>query len=433
MLLKQGLGHHPHGLADPTPVVAFIVEHTLPPSTPVVTTIAEQARPADAFVDSIGVNVHLGYTDTSYRNYTEVIKPRLREAGIRHIRDGCPPAWNAQHMTRLNDLAACGVRALLICAPHAGTLEQIAATLKKLPASVEAVEGPNEPDGAGISYKGSGFPQGVRDYQDDLYAAIKGDAATRGLPVVATSMSNPESAAKLGLLHSADFANTHCYADGGPPGFRWDWYMTRCRANCERPVMATETGYHNAPKHTDGLWIPGISEAAAGRYISRLLPEYFARGVVRTYLYELLDLRDKPRDAESNFGILRANGTPKPAFTAVKNLIALVADPGAAFTPTSLPCTLSSERGALVKHLLLQKRDGRFELLLWGDLPAYDTKARRDQDPPPQPVLVRFDRPIRTARSYLPLQGAGAVQEFSATDRLAVEVPDHVLVLEISP
>ena len=38
-------------------------------------------------------------------------------------------------------------------------------------------------------------------------------------------MSNPESAAKLGLLHSADFANTHCYADGGPPGFRWDWYI----------------------------------------------------------------------------------------------------------------------------------------------------------------------------------------------------------------
>ena len=119
VLIKRGLGHHPHGLADPTPVVAFIVEHTLPPSTPVVTTIAEQARPADAFVDSIGVNVHLGYTDTSYRNYTEVIKPRLREAGIRHIRDGCPPAWNAQHMTRLNDLAACGSgRRCSICAAH---------------------------------------------------------------------------------------------------------------------------------------------------------------------------------------------------------------------------------------------------------------------------------------------------------------------------
>jgi hypothetical protein len=361
-----------------------------------------------------------------------VIKPRLREAGIRHVRDGCPPAWNKEHVARLNDLAAAGVRSLLICSPHSGTLEQIVATLKQVSASAEAVEGPNEPDGAGILYKGNRFPQGARDFQDDLFALIKRDAGTRGLPVVVTSMSNPESAAKLGLLRSADYANTHSYADGGPPGFRWDWYMARCRTNCDRPVMATETGYHNAPNHTDGLWIPGISEAAAGKYISRLLPEYFARGVVRTYLYELLDLGDNPRHAESNFGILRADGMPKPAFAAVKNLIALVADPGPAFTPGSFRCTFSSECPS-VNHLLLQKRDGRFELLLWTNAPAYDTKAKHDLAVPPQSVVARFDRPIRTARTYLPLCGAGPVQESSGTDRLAVEVPDHLLVLEITP
>jgi hypothetical protein len=322
---------------------------------------------------------------------------------------------------------------MLICSPNSGSLDQIQTTLQQVAASVEAVEGPNEPDGAGIAYKSNGFPQGVRNYQDDLFARLKRSSTLGRLPVVAASMSNPESSPKLGLLQSADYANTHCYADGGPPGFRWDWYMERCRRNCDRPVIATETGYHNAPNHTDGLWIPGISEAAAGKYISRLLPEYFVRGIVRTYLYELLDLRDNPRDAESNLGILRAGGAPKPAFTAVKNLIALLSDPGPAFAPATLRWTLSSFQGFPLRHLLLQKRDGRFELLLWTNSPVYDTKAKRDLDVPPQPVLVRFDRPIRAARSYLPLRGAAPVQEFSATDRLTVVVPDHVLVLEITP
>jgi pimeloyl-ACP methyl ester carboxylesterase len=433
VLIKQGLGHHPHGLTDPSPAVEFILKQTLPPGAPVVTALEEQAGPADAFADSIGVNVHLGYMDTSYRNYAEVIKPRLREAGIRHVRDGCPPAWNKEHMTRLNDLAASGVRSLLICSPNSGSLDEIVATLKKVSASVEAVEGPNEPDGAAVSYKGNGFPQGVRDYQDDLFVRLKPDAAVGRLPVVATAMSNPESSPKLGLLRSADYANTHCYADGGPPGFRWDWYMERCHRNCDRPVMATETGYHNAPSHADGLWIPGISEAAAGKYISRLLPEYFARGIVRTYLYELLDLRDDPRNAESSFGILRADGAPKPAFTAVKNLIARLADPGPAFTPGALRWTLSSRPSPLLRHLLLAKRDGHFELLLWMNPPAYDTKAKRDLDVPPQPVAVRFDRPVRAAAAYLPFQAAGMVHKFPATDRLTVEVPDHVLLLEITP
>ncbi len=29
---------------------------------------AEEARPADAFVDFIGLNTHLGYQDTTYRD-----------------------------------------------------------------------------------------------------------------------------------------------------------------------------------------------------------------------------------------------------------------------------------------------------------------------------------------------------------------------------
>src|SRR5512132_1412781 len=46
-----------------------------------------RALPADAFVNSIGVSVHLPYTDTAYARQAEIIA-RLRELGLRHIRDG---------------------------------------------------------------------------------------------------------------------------------------------------------------------------------------------------------------------------------------------------------------------------------------------------------------------------------------------------------
>ncbi len=49
---------------------------------------AESARAADAFVDFFGVNTHLGYYDTAYRDYEGIVKPRLLELSVRHIRDG---------------------------------------------------------------------------------------------------------------------------------------------------------------------------------------------------------------------------------------------------------------------------------------------------------------------------------------------------------
>ncbi len=46
------------------------------------------AKSADAFVDSIGVNTHLDYTESPYARFNDLIKPKLKELGVRHIRDG---------------------------------------------------------------------------------------------------------------------------------------------------------------------------------------------------------------------------------------------------------------------------------------------------------------------------------------------------------
>lgn len=393
----------------------------------------ETARPADTFVESIGVNVHLSYCDTAYSNYTGVIKPRLLEAGIRHIRDGCPSQNHTEFQDRLNDLGRSGVKSLLICSPHTGkTPSDIVAALRKVRESVGMVEGPNETDGAGLSYKGLEFPEATRAFQDELFAAVKGDAYLARLPVVMASISDPEKAPRLGRLESADYANTHCYAGGGPPGFRWNWYMDRCLTNIGRPIIASESGYHHATNHTDGHWIRGVTERASARYLPRLLVEYFARGIVRTYLYEFLDLRAQSDYSEANFGLLRWNGEPKPAYTAIKNLIALLRDPGPSFTTGSLELSINGDVEP-VRHLLLQRRDGCFYLLLWINAVSYDTKAKQDIKFAPQPTRVLFAKPIASAKTYTPLTGSDPVATFGQTTELMLQVPDHVLVVELQP
>jgi hypothetical protein len=49
--------------------------------------ISIQARPAEKFVDSMGINVHMESTQTPYVNYP-FINRSLRALGMRHFRDG---------------------------------------------------------------------------------------------------------------------------------------------------------------------------------------------------------------------------------------------------------------------------------------------------------------------------------------------------------
>ena len=100
---------------------------------------AEHARPADAFVDFLGVNTHLGYRDTAYGDYQGVIKPRLLELGVRHIRDG---TFNDEVLLKYLDLGSHGIRVLLVAdSKHA--VERA----KKLGSMLFALEAVNEPDG----------------------------------------------------------------------------------------------------------------------------------------------------------------------------------------------------------------------------------------------------------------------------------------------
>jgi hypothetical protein len=393
---------------------------------PVLLHAAEVARPADSFVESVGVNTHLGYTDTIYREFDNIIKPRLRELGVRHIRDG---TWNSNVLARYRELHQGGIRVLLI-SNSKRAVEQAAA----LGPALWAIEGVNEPD------HGEGWEVKARAEQQALFKAIKGGAATAKVPVVVSSLANiRNSPGKLGDLTAfLDFGNMHPYAAGQMPTKHWGWGLDGDTALAEarkvsttRSIVITECGYHNK---TDNKDHPGATEAAAGKYIPRLLLHYFERGFVRSYLYELAD--EKPdaelKDKEQHFGLIRRDGSVKPAFTAVKNLLAILNDPGPVFQPKPLEFSLGGDTNN-VRHLLFQKRNGRFALVLWREVSSYDLKERRDLNPPPGTITVSLEQNFREATLHQPGLGPQRSKTFPPGNDITLGVPDQVIVLELKP
>lgn len=403
--------------------------------------IGERARQSDEFVESMGVNVHLGYTDSVYGRYSDVIKPRLQELGIRHIRDGIDPTRN-DVTSKLQDLnGTAGIKSTLM-ASFGAHLPAAAYNYVKNQVGVQAVtavEGINEPD---LFLNSCCWAAQTRAYHQQMYQAFKNDPATAQLPVIAPSITTTQAVASIGeLTASADAGNLHNYyggrmpetpgwGDNGYGSLNWGInYVARPLVR-DKPVYSTETGYHNAANTTDGhRYTP---EGVAARYIPRLFLHHFNGGVVKTFAYELIDYGTNSTDIHDNFGLLRNNNTVKPAFTAVKNLIAVLSDRGAAFAPGALDYTLTGNTSD-VRHTLLQKRDGKFYLVLWVAAQRWNPDTRVETDVPAQSVSVQLTTPMQRARTFVPLNSPAAVQDQPNPTVISVSVPDHPVIIELTP
>lgn len=386
----------------------------------------EVARRSDSFVDSIGVATHLSYYDTPYGNYEGIVKPRFRESGIRHLRDGAD-IGNQDVIRKLNDLATIGVHSTLILDWRHP--EQAVEAAKALKPSLAAVEGANEVN----IFNPELFPDQIREYHNRLYAAIKADPQTAYLPVLAPSLAyGTEDSEELGPV-SCDVGNMHPYQGGHLPDAGLADGIAAARDVCPgKPYMATETGYNNALNSSVGQ--PAISEQAGAKYIPRTYLDFFRSGVQRTFVYEFIDEFYDPdmTNPEARFGIVRRDGTPKPAFVAMKNLIGLLGDRGPSFTPGTLRYTLGGNVTNL-RHVLLQKRDGRYYLVLWLNARSYDLSAKKDVDVPPQSVTLGLQTQIKAATTYLPSRIAEPRRNYLGPKTIVLSVPDEPLVVELTP
>jgi hypothetical protein len=72
---------------------------------------------ADYFIESVGINVHLHYTDTVYATNFPLIQNSLQELSVRHMRDGIAlDSWRTYY-NELNLLGQSGIKGIFIASP----------------------------------------------------------------------------------------------------------------------------------------------------------------------------------------------------------------------------------------------------------------------------------------------------------------------------
>jgi hypothetical protein len=396
---------------------------------------AVPVRSAADFRDSIGVNVHAGYYDTAYGDWTRIVA-KLDELGVDHLRDGAYAnpgwgEWNERYYGKVELAAAHGKRFDLIMGePNyaGGSLDQLIALVSgRLRGAVDALEGPNEYD---LSHGGPNWSTELRDYQRELHRKVEAEQRLAGVPVIGPSLVYGDSKEKVGRLDDAlDAGNIHPYAGGEAPS---PSHLSRelegaGRVAGAKPVLATEAGFHNALAAQQGQ--PPVSEEVAASYVLRTYLEHFRAGIDRTYLYELID--EKPDAAmlepEQHFGLLRNDFSEKPAFTALRRMLRQLGRPGR-LAPRPLEIPLEGD-AAGVQQLLLQRSDRSYTLVLWQAQSEWDTKLRRPLIVPerqvslalPAQAEVSVGRPARSEDATAPVR----------TDRVAVGVPSDPLLVDV--
>lgn len=415
----------------------------------------EQARPAEEFIDSLGVATHMGFAKLPYnQKFDEIVKPRLQELGIKHIRtDLSSQKFYFEHMKELDEI---GIKANVVTRPQAGmSLDEMMNSLYILGDMVISVEGPNEQDGSKNTgrdkpiYQGKFYPEGLKIFQNRLYETVNSDPKTKDLKVVAPSFFTKNISGAYSMLGrlKCDLNNIHSYSAGRGITTRGLDVMGGALNNAlefcgeDKPIVATETGYHNAiyvkgkNNNDEQSAGTGVSEIAAGKYINRLFLNYFNRNIKRTYVYELIDKNPDPSlsETENHWGLLRHDGSRKPSFIALRNAIALLSEDDITETEpidNSLGFTLAGNT-ANVRHTLLQKQDGRFYLALWQEVDSYDRVKLQDINVEPVNLQLSIAEDVREVNFYDPLQQTDAIKQVTGENSLEVAVSDRPIFLEI--
>jgi hypothetical protein len=444
-------GHHDTGVDsdDARPTDARADKAAPLPEAAVEAGPPSNATSADAFVDTIGMNIHLSFTGTCYDTGFTSLVTLMTSLGVRHVRDGLIDFPSpATYYDRLNQLGMDGIHSTLITSPT-----QTAALLldypNRVPDSLEAYESPNEPN----QNEGTDWVTTTQSFQKLLYQTIKGNAATQKYPVLGPSITSEAGDTAVGDLSAyLDYGNMHNYFasfNPGTPGWgATDSFGTygsiawskniMAQVSGTKPILTTETGWG------DGMGANEVPEAVKAKYVTRLFLEQYRQGVVRTIQYQFCDNTGDALD----YGIVASDMTPKPAYAALKSLIGALADPGPAFGLTFLDYTLktvtpdggTAPDGGVDPHLhslLFQKRTGAFELVLWLEEQGYNPNSM-----PPALISVAPVTAVLDVHAAIASATVGTIDDTGALAPVtlafsagvaSVSVTDHVSIVELVP
>ncbi|MGA7857258.1 MAG: hypothetical protein WCA11_05005, partial [Terracidiphilus sp.] len=85
-----------------------------------------------------------------------------------------------------------------------------------------------------------------------------------------------------------------------------------------------------------------------------------------------------------------------------------------------------------IHHLLLQKSNGKYDLVLWQEVSSYDVNGHADINNPALPAMLTLQRNASHIAICEPVTQAEPLHTFSNVKSAQIEIPDHPLIVEIS-
>jgi hypothetical protein len=366
---------------------------TTTPTAPneVLTTV--QPLHSDVVNQSYGIQLHSSYRGTVYEQY-DAIATLLKDLGVRSVRDRLTPAVPGS-VAFLRQLGTMGIKthATMGSFPTTDDLRaKLAQTAATMTDTLECMAGYNEPNFAG---RPSNWATLTAQHQQWLWNLGRQIGVPVGSPAlhgeVPTLPQDYQALASLGVGNTCSIINIHRYPGGLSPSQLIDQRTALARSELGNKVVhCSEGGYFTALGST-GVGNP-VSEGAQAIYAPRHLMEYVLRGG-KFWQYELMDDPDPTRcDREKNLGMVAVGSTSpsswrlKPAFAAMKDLLAATSDPGAAYTPRPLHMKITGPSD--LRWLAFGKRDDSRFLIVWRDVNVWNTSTKSDIGVAPATVTV---------------------------------------------
>lgn len=411
------------------------------------------AFPANDFLNSLGVCSSITGRGETLKGTIDA----LNYTGIRFIRCGLEDGISVQDMVTLHNQTGARIAYGLL---SGGTdIDRLLRQSRQLASAgaLLAIEGNNEPNNWGITYQGetggrnlSWLP--VAKLQRDLYNAVKSDPVLKDYPVWTISESGaqtdnvglqfltiPEGAETLmpaGTKY-ADYANCHNYiTHPGWPGLHDNqtWLSAIPGPDCPVDGLYKNfgitwnkkfTGYSESelatlPRVTTETGFPvgkDVNEEMQARLFMNLYLSQFKRGWSHTAIY-LLRTRANETEHES-YAIFKLDYTPNQAAHYLHNLTTILADKRSIEKPGSVNYAIPNQP-ATVHDLLLQKSDGTFCLVLWGERFAGGTDE----------ITVNLGKTYRAVKIYDPTIDTAAVKTLKKNSSVSLVMSDHPIIIE---
>jgi len=439
------------------------------------------SKKAYDFWNSTGVQLHADFGTKCYSNYPKM-NSDIANLGIAHVRDGLGNVdphitWmgvkfaDPNYVNEIKTLeSSYGITAFLTWDWNGsfGSAGQsqisgsnwvyIGNDIKAYQPAIDSIEVNNEPDLSGITYSGTGFPTGMFWQTSEMANVILWNGIT-GVQLVAPPCGESVNYTPRGVgggLKSdvaPGYANTygggHYYPNlpDAMPDSAWGSYGTSpgtlASAISDSQTYTGSNPIYNGETGIDDYDFNG-DQTVEGFFEPLLYVEHFRQGIARTSLYELYD-EPGITGREGHWGIMNCDGSnnssPKPAYSAIKNMMAIVKDTNpASFTPSNVLYSLTGYPSANpnIHYQVIESSDqNTWYLLIWNNVSIWNNTTKTHISPTSEKAVATVATIANhTFTVYAPGESSGtnpttAFTAWATGNAIALNVPAELLIVEI--